>query len=67
MDKHTWMQRLSREPAAAWLELLDAAYAAMNQRQRKAVFGQYMAPEKPAPAGDGKKLRRAIKKFQQDS
>ncbi len=67
MDKDTLMQRLSRQPASTLLELLNAAYEVMNQRQRKAVFGKYAVPEKPAPAIDGKKLLREIKKFQQDS
>jgi hypothetical protein len=66
MDKDTLMQRISKQPASTLLELLNAAYEVMNQRQRKAVFGQYAVPEKPAYT-DGKKLLRAIKKFQQDS
>lgn len=65
MDKDTLMQRISKQPASKWLELLDAAYAVMNQRQRKAVFGRYAVPEKPAPAAAG--TLREIKKFQQDS
>jgi hypothetical protein len=67
MDKDALMQRLSKQPASKWLELLDAAYEVMNQRQRKAVFGQYAVPEKAAHAADGRKLLREIKKFQQDS
>ena len=67
MDKDTLMQRLSKQPVSTLLELLDAAYEAMNQRQRKAVFGNYAIPDKPAPSIDAQRLRREIKKFHQDS
>ena len=67
MDKDSLLRRLSSQPAATWLDLLSAAYDAMNKRQREAVFGEYVVPDNPVAEADGKKLLRAIRRFRQDS
>jgi hypothetical protein len=66
MDKDTLMQRLSKQSSSARLELLSAAYDAMNERQRQDVFGDFIAPEASATV-DSKKLLREIKQFRLDS
>jgi hypothetical protein len=65
-DKASLLKRLSKLPSSTRLELLSAAFDAMDERQRQAVFGDYTAPEEPMPI-DGKKLLRKIKQFRLDS
>ena len=60
------LRRLAEQPSGVLLGLLGAAYEALDQRQRQSVFGDYLRPETP-PAGDGKRLLRAIKRFHGDS
>ncbi len=61
------LQRLSEQPAGVLLGLLDAAYEALDERQRQRVFSDYLRPDTPPAAGDGKRLLRAIKRFHGDS
>ena len=66
IDKAALMRQLSKQPAATKLELLGAAYDALNDRQRQAVFGAYAQPKAPGTT-DSHKLLQKIKHFCQDS
>jgi hypothetical protein len=66
IDKASLLKRLSKLPSSTRLELLSAAYDAMNERQRLAVFRDHTALEEPVPV-DGKKLLQKIKQFRRDS
>ena len=65
--KAVLLRRLSEQPSGVLLELLGAAYETLDQRQRQSVFGDYLRPETPPAAGDGKALLRDIKRFHRDS
>jgi hypothetical protein len=67
MERDTVLRWLSKQPPSKWLELLGFAYDAMNQRQREAVFGESVVTADPPAKADGKRLLRAIRRFQQDS
>jgi hypothetical protein len=68
MDKATLMQQLSKQPTSIRLQLLSAAYDAMNDRQRQAVFGAYIRPQPEAPkAIIGQDLLQEIEQLRQDS
>jgi hypothetical protein len=68
MDKATLMQCLSKQPASIRLELLSAAYDAMTNNQRQAVFEAYLRVQPETPkAIVGQELLQEVEQFRQNS
>jgi hypothetical protein len=65
IDKADLLQNLFKQPASTKLELLSAAFDAMNERQRQTVFGDYALPDARMPP-DRRKLLQRVKRYYQD-
>lgn len=66
IDKVDLLQQLSKQLASTKLELLSAAFDAMNERQRQTVFGAYAHPNARVTPGR-RKLLQKVKRYCQDS
>jgi hypothetical protein len=68
IDKAALIQQLSKQPASTKLELLGAAYDAMTDPQRQAVFGAHVRPQpETSETKTGEELLQEIQRFRQDS